>query len=185
MTDRELIDLFWARDEQAIAQMQRIYGNYCHTVANNILENEQDAEECVNDAYLRVWNSIPPQRPDNFSAFAAKIVRNLSIDKLKRRRAGKRSGAVIALEELEGFLFTSADSLSEGVAFTELRRAINTYLRKCSERDRAIFIRRYFFSESLEIISKNFDLSYANTSKVLARMRTGLKEFLKKEGYYL
>lgn len=185
MTDRELIELFFARDERALVHMQRIYGSYCLTVANNILENYQDAEECVNDAYLRVWNSIPPQRPDNFSAFAAKIVRNLSLDRLKRSRAGKRSGATVALEELEGCLFTSSDTLAENVAETELRRAINVYLRKCSERDRAVFIRRYFFTESLETIAKNFDLSYANTSKILARMRTGLKEFLKKEGFYL
>ena len=185
MDDKKIIELYFARSEDAITETDKKYGAYCVSIARSILTSPEDAEECVNDAYLRVWNSIPPQRPDNFSAFAAKIVRNLSLDRLKRIRAGKRSGATVALEELEGCLFTSSDTLAENVAETELRRAINVYLRKCSERDRAVFIRRYFFTESLETIAKNFDLSYANTSKILARMRTGLKEFLKKEGFYL
>lgn len=185
MTTNDIVKLFWDRDERAIAETQRQYGDYCFTVAKNILGNAQDAEECVNDTYLRIWNSIPPAKPKNFLAYLAKIAHNLSINMLKARHAGKRNAPIVALEELEGSLFAPEDELTEGVALAELQRAINDFLHTCSERDRAIFIRRYFFCESTEYLAEKFGISYANSTKILARMRDRLKEYLKEEGYYL
>ncbi len=185
MTTNDLVKLFWDRDERAIAETQKRYGDYCFTVANNILGNAQDAEECVNDTYLRLWNSIPPAKPANFLAYLAKIAHNLSVNMLKSRLAGKRNAPVVAFDELENTLFAPEDELSEGIALSDLQKAINTFLHTCSERDRAIFIRRYFFCESTEYIADKFGISYANSTKILSRMRNKLKEYLKKEGYYI
>ncbi len=185
MTTNDLVKLFWDRDERAIEETQKQYGDYCFTVANNILGNEQDAEECVNDTYLRLWNSIPPAKPTNFLAYLAKIARNLSVNMLKSRRAGKRYAQIVAFEELEETLFAPEDEIAEGVALAELQASINSFIHTCPERDRAIFIRRYFFCESTEYIAEKFGISYANSTKILARMRVRLKDHLREEGYYL
>ena len=185
MTTNELIRLFFDRNERAIEETQKQYGDYCFTVANNILCNEQDAEECVNDTYLRLWNSIPPAQPKNFTAYIAKIARNLSVNMLKARKAGKRDAQIVAFDELEATLFAPGDEIAEGVALSELQAAINRFLHTCPERDRALFIRRYFFCERTEYIAEKFSISYANATKILARMREKLKEHLRKEGYYL
>ena len=185
ITVNELIKLFFARDERAIEETQKQYGDYCFTIANNILGNDQDAEECVNDTYLRLWNSIPPERPNNFQAYVAKITRNQSINILRARQMQKRNAQIVPFDELSGVLFAPEDELADGVALADLQAAINSFLHTCPARDRAIFIRRYFFGEKADYLAKKFGISYANSTKILARMRVKLKEYLKKEGSYL
>lgn len=185
MTTYDLIKLFWSRDERALEETQKRYADYCFNLANNILNNPQDAEECVNDAYLRIWRSIPPAKPANFVAYLAKTVHNLSVDKLKARMRGKRNAPIVAFEELEDCLFSEDDIISENIAISQLQDTIDRFLRTCSERDRAIFIRRYFFCETKEFISDKFGTSISNTTKILIRTRNKLKDYLKKEGYYL
>ena len=184
MNNQELVRLFWNRDETAIAEAIKSYGAYCFTVANNLLNDRQDAEECVNDTWLRIWNSIPPQSPNNFGAFAAKITRNLSIDRLKHRSAAKRHGITLALEELESTLSTDGH-LSENIRLEELKQSINRFLRQCKERDRNVFIRRYFFCEEIEQIAEEYALTRENVTQILHRTRERLKVFLRKEGYYV
>ena len=180
-----LVELFFKRDESAIAITQSEYGEYCFAVANNILCNELDAEECVNDAYLRVWNSIPPAKPNNFKAFIAKITRNLAVDRLKYRTADKRNASVIAFEELEEVLASDCGTISEQIALTELQDAINRFLYTCAQRDRAIFLMRYFYFYPVSAIAEKMGTKESNTSKILTSTREKLREYLKKEGYYV
>ena len=121
MTTNDLIKLFWSRDERALEETQKRYADYCFNLANNILNNPQDAEECVNDAYLRIWRSIPPAKPANFVAYLAKTVHNLSVDKLKARMRGKRNAPIVAFEELEDCLFSEDDIISENIAISQLQ----------------------------------------------------------------
>ena len=185
MANSSLIELFWNRDERAIAQTQREYGDYCFVLAKNILGNDQDAEECVNDTYLRAWNSIPPAKPNNFKAYLAKITHNLCIDRLKQRSADKRSALVVAFDELEETLFSEQDHLSEKIALSELQNAINRFLYTQSARDRAMFLLRYFYGESVASIAKKTGTTESNASKILKITREKLKESLLKEDYYV
>ena len=181
----KLTDLFFDRDERAIKETQMEYGDYCLSVAYNILGDMLDAEECVNDAYLRVWNSIPPARPNNFKAFIAKITRNLAIDRIKRKTAQKRSGATVAFEELEATLFSQEHFISEEMGIAELQAAINSFLYTQTPRNRAIFILRYFYGDPVSTVAKKMGTSESNTSKILTKTRQELKEYLQKEGYYV
>lgn len=185
MVDLDLVKRFRARDESVIEEVQKTYGDYCFTVSRNILGNEQDAEECVNDTYIKLWNSIPPACPENLRAYIAKVVRSISINKLKARHAGKRNAPTVAFAELEETLFSHDEGIGEGVALADLQKAINAFLYTCGERDRALFIRRYFFCEETDYLAKKFGLTYDNASKILFRTREKLKDHLKKEGYYL
>lgn len=181
----KLTDLFFDRDERAIKETQMEYGDYCLRVAYNILGDMLDAEECVNDAYLRVWNSIPPARPNNFKAFIAKITRNLAIDRIKRKTAQKRSGATVAFEELEATLSSQEHFISEEMGIAELQAAINSFLYTQTPRNRAIFILRYFYGDPVSTVAKKMGTSESNTSKILTKTRQELKEYLQKEGYYV
>ena len=181
----KLTDLFFDRDERAIKETQMEYGDYCLSVAYNILGDMLDAEECVNDAYLRVWNSIPPARPNNFKAFIAKITRNLAIDRIKRKTAQKRSGATVAFEELEATLYSQEHFISEEMGIAELQAAINSFLYTQTPRNRAIFILRYFYGDPVSTVAKKMSTSESNTSKILTKTRQELKEYLQKEGYYV
>ena len=185
MATLDLVKRFWDRDEGVIKEVQKTYGDYCFTVSKNILGNDQDAEECTNDTYLRLWNSIPPARPENLRAYIVKVVRNISINKLKSRNAGKRNAPIVAFEELEETLFAPDDEIGGRLALADLQKAINSFLYTCNERDRALFIRRYFFCEQIDYLAEKFGITYENASKILFRTREKLKEYLKKEGYYL
>ena len=185
ITSISLVEMFFRRDERALELTQSEYGKYCFAIANNILGNDQDAEECVNDAYLRVWNSIPPSRPDNFKAFIVKITRNLAIDKIKHRMAEKRNAPVIAFEELESTLSSDNLRVSEDIDLFELQSVINRFLHTQTVRDRAIFILRYFYCEPVKTIAAKMSTTESNTSKILASTRKKLKDYMKREGYYV
>ena len=181
MTDERIIELFWQRNENAINEVSAKYGSYCSVVCGNILENLQDKEECLNDTWLRAWNSIPPQRPKNLKMFLAKISRNLAIDRYKRQTAVKRGKGEteVILEELAECI-SHKDNVEDEVLSKEIGIAINEFLRTLPERDRNIFIRRYFYADSAEKIAKRYALTANNIMVILTRTRMKLKNYLMK-----
>ena len=182
MEDQTLIDLYWSRDEAAIAQTAAKYGRLCSYIAGNILKSPEDCEECVNDTYMRAWNSIPPTRPKNFKMFLAKIARNLSFDRWRAKNAAKRGGEVAAcLEELSECI-ASGESASDAVIADELAAAVNTFLRTLPERDCNVFLRRYFFSDTIQSIASKYGISENNVSLIMTRSRKKLKKHLISEG---
>ena len=184
MDNNQIIELYWQRDESAVEITVKQYESYCFKVANNILNNRQDAEECVNDTWIAVWNSIPPQRPKNLLPYIAKITHNLSVNRLKHKSATKRAGKNIAFEELENLL-CGEDEFVEGINLEMLQGSINKFLHSSSEASRKIFIRRYFFCENVGEIAQKYRMSENNVAKILSRTRRKLKEYLEKEGYYI
>lgn len=184
MDDQGIIVLYFSRDEQAIAETAKKYGKYCFTVAKNILQSEQDCEECVNDTYNRAWKSIPPQKPSNFKLFLAKITRNLALDKIKNSSRQKRGSgeSALALEEI-GDIVSDREDIEDELERKALAEAINRFLHSLSERDCNVFVSRYFYIESTEKIAKKYALSRSNVLKILSRTRSGLRKYLEAEGY--
>jgi RNA polymerase sigma-70 factor (ECF subfamily) len=179
--DQKIVDLYWNRDEDAILHTQRKYGGLCQTIAQNILGNREDAEECVNDAYLKVWNSIPPQRPQSLVAFLSRVVRNLSLDRYRHDHADKRRrGTDVMFSELEECLSDdSVQALSDDEGIAD---AINRFLRTLDRENRILFVRRYYYMDNNEVLAKTFLLNENTVRQRLFRMREKLKEFLEKEG---
>ena len=185
MDDKAIISLLFERSENALTALQSKYGRLCTKIAANILNNSADAEECVNDTYLGVWNSIPPNRPDNLMAYVCKIVRNLSIKRYHSNTAAKRNSQYdVALEELEGCL-SSNESPEEEVITKELTGAIEGFLDGLKQTDRVIFMRRYYFSDSYEDIAEFTGISVKNVSVRLTRLRSRLRLYLTERGYIL
>lgn len=184
MEDSWIVELYWQRKEEAIEQSDIKYGPYCFTVANNILYNSEDSEECVQDTWIHAWNSIPPQRPQNLKAFLVKITRNLSLDRYRKKNAEKRGGGQMdaVLEELEECTAGTRSVEGEFQA-KELERSIKEFVRNLSERDCSIFLRRYFYAESTEAIAEKYDLKESNVLMILSRVRKKLKVHLEMEGY--
>ena len=183
MEDGAIIDLYWARSQQAITESEQKYGPYCHTIARRILDREEDAEECVNDTWLRAWNAMPPQRPSILSAFFGKLTRNLSLDRWRRLKAAKRGGSQVevALHELEDCL-PDTRRPDENLEASETAAIISAFLRRQSEADRALFVRRYFHLEPLDDLCVRFGLSMGQVKSRLHRMRNKLKQELEREG---
>jgi RNA polymerase sigma-70 factor (ECF subfamily) len=184
MEDDNIIALYFDRDQNAIAETKKKYGGYCFSLADRILENKEDSEECVNDILYSAWNSIPPQRPKYFRMFLAKLTRNRALNRIKADNAQKRGGDEISLiyEELSEFISDGRDTESEIIA-KELGQAINSFVKELSEREGDIFIRRYFFIEAVKDIAEGYGLTLANVSMILGRTRKKLKEYLENNGY--
>ncbi|MBQ8431880.1 MAG: RNA polymerase sigma factor [Clostridia bacterium] len=185
MEDSLIIALFQERNEDALHQTMEKYGAYCHGVAYNILRSHQDSEECVNDTLLRVWNSIPPQRPLCLRAFLGRIARNLAIDRFRSQKARSSvcEGAV-ALEELGECVSDTATPLEEAEA-ARLRESIQGFLSGLSRRDREIFLCRYFYSYTVAEIAKARGMKENYVRNLLSRTRQKLKQYLEKEGFAL
>ena len=182
MTDKEIISLFFERSEQAIAELAKKHGNAVARVTRNILGNEQDAEECVNDTYLGTWNAIPPHKPSPLRTFVCKIARNLATMKYHANTAEKRNSHYdVALDELEECLSESSSVEEEYVA-KELSEAINSFLSTLNYTDRFIFVRRYWYADSLEDIAKMANSTPNSVTVRLYRLRKKLKYSLMKEG---
>lgn len=183
MDDAKIIDLYFDRDETAITETGRKYGAYCRSIAWNILQSTEDSEECVNDTWLRAWNAMPPQKPNVLRQFLAKITRNLSLDRWRTAQAQKRGGgaAEIALEELGECVCGSADPATQ-LELEELKTAIGGFLQGLPERDRNVFLRRYFYLEDTAAIARRYVLRQANVRLILSRTRQKLKDYLQKEG---
>ena len=183
MEDENIIRLYWDRDEQAIRETADKYGTYCDAVAWNILRNREDSRECVNDTWFRAWNAMPPQRPQKLRMFLAKITRNLAFDKYKANTAAKRGGETeLVLFELAECV-AAGESLEETVIAGELAAAVNRFVGALPARERNVFVRRYFFTESTAQIGEKYSLSAKNVTVILSRTRTKLRAFLEKEGF--
>ena len=174
MQDEQIVALYWDRKEDAIRQTQQKYGAYLSKIAYNILPDFEDSEECVNDAYLAAWNSIPPNRPERLSAYLGKLTRNLSLNRLKSMKASKRGGGefALSLDELE-------DCVAENIDDTEqLGKYISEFLFSQPKDVRQVFVRRYFYSDSIADISKLFGMSESRIKSMLHRTRQRLQSFL-------
>ena len=184
LSDDCIIALYNARDETAIAATAHKYGHFCMSVAYGILQSRPDAEECVNDTWLGTWDTIPPNRPTILRAFLAKITRNLSIKRLEKKLAEKRGGSTecIVLDELEECIGDQTDV--EGIVEShELEELIRRFVRKLPERDGNLFVRRYFFSDSVASIAERYRISENHVMVILSRTRKKLKKELIKEGF--
>ena len=181
MDDLMIIELYFARDEQAIKETDRKYGKTCFRVAYNLLSNNEDSEECVNDTYLTVWNKIPPTRPNNFIAFICKITRNLSLKRLEVSNAMKRSaGTIISMSELEKAL--PDQCIAPDVEDEELGKLISAFLWSEKALDRNVFLRKYWFFDSISDIAERYSMNENSVKSMLFRSRNRLREFLRKEG---
>lgn len=183
MEDSEIISLYWSRDESAISETSQKYGGLCFRIAKNILTSAADAEECVNDAYYRAWNSIPPHKPEKLSAWLGRIVRNLAISLWQKNHAQKRhSGIDAVLSELEECI-PSADTVERELDSRELSLFIDKWLGSLDEGDRTAFVQRYWYGESVTEIAKEQGTEPAKIADRMFKLRKKLRAALEKEGY--
>ncbi|MCM1578273.1 MAG: sigma-70 family RNA polymerase sigma factor [Ruminococcus sp.] len=183
VSDNEIISLYFARRQQAVALSREKYGAYCFEVARNILSSREDSEECVNDTWLAAWNVIPPQKPARLKMFFAKITRNSALDLVRRQGAKKRGSGEFAmsLEELSECL--GGRSVEEELDAKSLGECVNGFLKSLPQKDRRIFLRRYFFADSAADIAKRYGVTPNAAAVSLCRTREKLREHLKKEGF--
>ncbi len=185
MEDLEIIGLYFKRDEKAISETAAKYGGFCHTIALNILSVHEDAEECVNDTYLRTWDSIPPQKPDKLGAWLGRVVRNIAYNLWKKNHRQKRyTGMEEILNELEDCV-PSPVSVEAEIEEQELTEIINAWLKSLSENDRDLFVSRYWAGEAVNVLAWREGVSPASMAKRMYRLRLSLKSTLEKEGYSL
>lgn len=181
MQDSEIVELYWQRNESAIAHTSDKYNAYCTKIAQNILGSLEDSEECVNDAYLAAWNSIPPQRPDSLATYLGRLTRNISINRYKALHAQRRGGGefALSLDELDDCI---SDTLVSEQESEELGRLISEFLYTKPTQVRQVFVRRYFYSDSLADIADAFGMSLAKVKAMLHRTRNSLREYLVANG---
>jgi len=181
MEDSKIIELYWARSEEAIRETAAKYGKLCRYIARNILANAQDGEECVNDTYLGAWNSIPPQKPNKFSAFISRITRNLALKKYEHISAAKRNPeAVISLTELEDCV-SGQDCVENELENRRIEKAISDFLWQLDIEKRTVFIRRYWYFEPIDSICKRCGSSHSKVTSMLYYTRQKLREYLESE----
>ena len=180
MEDEKIIDLYWERSENAISETDKKYRNQCLYVANSILNDIQDSEECLNDTYLTAWDLIPPERPGYLSAFLFKIIRNHSLNKYRILKSKKRKKDLsFSLEEL-GECVDSKNNTEEKFDESEVVAALNEFLETLNRDKRYIFVRRYWYFDSIKNISEQCSMSEENIRVILSRVRSQLKDYLKK-----
>ena len=184
MEDEKIVELYWLRSEQAISETAEKYGGYCGRIARNILINELDTEECLNDTWMAAWNAMPPHRPSILKTFLAKLTRRLAITRWRDAHRDKRGGgeAALALEELSECL-DSGESVEDKVIAVELNEAVNRFIKSLPDDERRVFLRRYWYLDSMEEISRRFDFSIGKVKSMLHRTRLKLNEYLQKEGF--
>lgn len=184
MEDKHIVELYWVRNESAIQETATKYGNYCFSIAYTILNDKQEAEECVNDTYFDAWNVIPPNRPSSLSTFLAKITRRIAIDRCRIRTAKKRGGDVVtlALEELDECIRGSYD-VDLQVQHQELVSVIQLFIGTLPETERRIFLLRYWYLESIQSIAERSGFTQSKVLSMLYRVRGKLRKRLEKEGY--
>ena len=181
MEDKQIIDLFFARNEDAIQHTADTYGNRLFVLADNIVRNDQDAEESVSDTYLKAWDTIPPQKPNHFFAYLAKICRHFALGKLDWKNAAKRKAEVVSLtQEMELCIPDNRrDAELEG---KELGRILSTFLRTLTPENRMVFVRRYWYVDTVADIATRYGISENAVMTRLSRTRDKLRVYLKKEG---
>lgn len=185
MEDSEIIDLYWRREEAAVAETQKKYGAFCYGIAKNILSVHEDAEECVNDTYHRAWDSIPPQRPVKFRAWLGKIVRNLALNLWTKNHTQKRyAGMTELLGELEDCV-PSPNTVERQMEEKELSEFLSAWLLSLSREDRILFVRRYWNGAALRDLAREWKLDPGKLARRMYRLRGGLRAALEKEGIAL
>lgn len=186
MEDKQIVDLYWQRDEVAITETQSKYGHYCHTVAYNILHDREDSEEVVNDTWLGAWNAMPPHHPEILSVFLGKIARRLSLKRWRDKTAKKRGGGEfpLALDELEECI-PAAYCIDEIQDIKELTKIIDKFLGTLSDDERRVFVCRYWYFDSIRDISLRFEFSQSKVKMMLKRIREKLLAKLGKEGIWV
>ncbi len=183
MEDQGIVKLFFDRSEQAIAETDKKYGRYCYAIAYNILSCREDSQECVNDTYLTVWNTVPPRKPNLLNAFLGKITRHISIDRWRRLSAQKRGGKemILALEELGECVDTQG--IEAEISQRELARILNAFLVRLPETERNVFLCRYWYLDPIDTIANITGFSQSKVSSMLHRTRGKLRVKLQEEGY--
>lgn len=183
MEDSDIIELFWQRDQQAVSEAEAKYGGYCRTIAGRILPSPQDAEECVNDALYRAWQSIPPQRPGSLPAFLGRLTRNLSLDRWRHSSARKRGGgqAELALSELEECV-PAPGGVEEALEERLLTDCLERFARSLPNTERRVFLQRYWYLCPVKEVAAQNAMSVSKAASMLFRLRKSLKKFLEKEG---
>ncbi|MBQ4353894.1 MAG: sigma-70 family RNA polymerase sigma factor [Clostridia bacterium] len=183
--EQKIIGLFWARRESAISEFEKQYKNLCLKLARDITGSEETAEECLNDLYLRLWNSIPPEKPLSLKSYACRIIRNLALHQLEKQTAQKRSAVLTELDEC-----IASSAVSETIASSEaeeesreIGRMIDAFLETLPKREALVFVRRYFYSDSVKAIAQRSGLKENKISKMLAKTRKALKVYLERGGY--
>ncbi len=184
MEDVQIVKLYWERNPDAISESSKKYGNYCFAIANNLLCDPEDSEECVNDTFLGAWNSIPPHKPDRLKLYLAKITRALAFNCYHNRTAQKRGGGELplVLEELEECVSGGPDP-EETVRAAELSQSIRKFVSRLTERERSVFVDRYFFTKSMEQVAAENAITVNHAYVILSRIRQKLKKHLIKEGF--
>lgn len=183
MEDSQIVALFWERSERAVEETAAKYGRYCYTIAYNILTNKEDADESVNDTYMRAWERIPPHRPSVLSTFLGKITRRISLNRWRHKSAEKRGGGevMLALDELSECV-ASDQTTERAIEQKELSQSISRFLGMLPETERDVFVSRYWFLAGIREISGRFHFSESKTKTMLFRTREKLKKYLSEEG---
>ena len=183
MDDKTIIELFFERDEAALTEVKDKYGKLCYKISGNILKSEEDIEECISDAYFALWNSIPPENPSHLPSYICRILKNLCLNKAKYNSAEKRRDSfTLSLEELSECL--SDSGAEQEINSSELGDAISRFLQTQKRTSRIVFIRRYWYSDSVRDIALRYGMNEITVRSLLHRTRKKLKDFLMKEGYY-
>ncbi len=184
--DEKIIDLYWNRDDKAIQLTDIKYGKFLYNIAYNILHDKLDCEECQNDTYLGVWNSIPPTRPGVFPAYISRIMRNVAMNKYREKASHKRvpSEMTVSLEDIKDF-FTTEDTPHSEYLAEEIGRVVNDYLSKLSPRERYVFISRYYMNEKLEVIARELNVNTSTVHRDIEKIKLGLKSHLERNDIYV
>ena len=180
MEDNEIVDLYWERNETAISETEKKYGRYCYVIAYNILYSHEDTEECVNDTYLRAWETIPPQRPAVLNGYLGKITRNLALNRYEYIHADKRDARVTEVYDESTFALSGDDS--DPLDELALKEAINSFLAALPKEHRIVFIRRYWYMSEVAAIAKDYRIPEGTVKSILSRTRMKFKKHLEKEG---
>ena len=182
MEDQKIVELFFVRSEDALAEVSAKYGGLIRKIAMNVLNNSADAEECTNDTYMALWESIPPQQPQSMIGYICRLARNISVNRFRYNTAEKRSSSYeVALEEVDQFL-AGSETVEDAMAEKELTAVIEDFLLNLPKVDRVLFVSRYYLSESYKDIAEKTGLSEKNVSVRLTRTRSKLKDHLRKRG---
>lgn len=186
MKDEDIIELYQKRSEQAIVETERKYGAYCGTIAGRILQDGEDCKECLNDTWLKTWETIPPVIPKIFSAYIGKITRNLALNMYKKRYAGKRISErmMVSMEELQDCV-SDKESVESKIEEKIIIEKLNEYLGQVAEMERKIFVRRYFYLDTMREIADLYDMKESYVKTLLFRTRKRMKEYFQKEGIIL
>ncbi len=185
MDDGKILKLYLERSESAIEETDKKYGRYCHSISFNILSSSEDAAEVVNDTYLKVWNTVPPNKPNPLKPYVGMVTRQLSLNRYESRQAKKRGGeTALALDELSECISDSdiGEDIGESVALSD---SMNRFLKGLSKDVRRVFVRRYFYVSSISDIARDFGMKESAVTMTLSRTRKKLRDFLEKEGFFV